>query len=227
MKIIKSNKKALVVGSTGLIGRHLVEALIENDSYCKVVLITRRPLDIKNSKVVNEVVDFSNLNRCRSIFRGDDLFICIGTTMAKAGSKSAFLKVDFTIPVIVANLAFQNGVDQCLLVSAAGADKNSIVFYNKVKGELEFELKQIGFWGLHIFQPSILLGEREELRIGERFGQLIGRGLNKWTGDMMGAFKAVEAVDVAEAMMKTAQRLEPGIYTYPSHIIEKISKGEI
>ncbi|MBK8564351.1 MAG: NAD(P)H-binding protein [Saprospiraceae bacterium] len=181
MEIAKDNKTALVFGATGLIGSHVVNFLLLHPAYTKVVVFVRRPMEVEHEKLVQHVVNFDKPETFHQLVKGDDLFCCLGTTMAKAGSKEAFYKVDFTYAFEAAQLAKRNGVGQYLLVSSVGADPNSRFFYSKVKGELEVMVKTLGFWGLHIFQPSVLLGERNENRFGEQLAGKIGSIFDRLT----------------------------------------------
>ncbi|MCB0662089.1 MAG: hypothetical protein KDC24_05080, partial [Saprospiraceae bacterium] len=148
----------------------------------------------------------------------------IGTTMAKAGSKEAFYKVDFEYNYNVAQLAEANKVNQCLLVSSVGADEDSIFFYSEVKGKLEKAIKELSFWSIHIFQPSLLLGERNENRWGEEAAGVLGRIINKFTGGLLNKYKPVEADVVAQAMVEAAQQLKPGVHVYPSHYLQSLAE---
>jgi len=226
MKFTKTNKTALVAGATGLVGSELLTLLLADDIYVKVIILTRRKLNLAHPKLEIQLVDFDHLGKHRDIIKCDDLFLCLGTTMKKAGSRDAFIRVDYTIPMIIANIAYQNGAKQVLLVSSVGAQADSYIFYNKVKGQLEDDLKDINYWAIHIFQPSLLLGLRQEDRMLEGLGQFAAWRINKVAGGILGSYKAVTGRHVATAMIKRAQHMEEGIYTYPSHIIERIAKEQ-
>ncbi len=223
MEIAKNNKTALVFGATGLIGSHVVNFLLLHPAYSKVMVFVRRPMNVEHPKLVQHVVNFDKPESFHQLVKGDDLFCCLGTTMAKAGSKEAFYKVDFTYAFEAAQLGKRNGVGQFLLVSSVGADPNSRFFYSKVKGELEVMVKTLGFWGLHIFQPSVLLGERNENRFGEQLAGKIGSIFDKLTGGMLTKYRPIEADVVAKAMVSAAQGLKPGTHVYPSHWLQKLA----
>jgi len=224
MKFTKQHKTALVAGATGLVGSELVNLLLESTIYNRVIILVRRPIEKSHPKLEVHQVDFDHLSKYRDQIQCDDLFLCLGTTMKKAGSREAFIKVDYTFPMIIANIAAQNGAKQCLLVSSVGAQADSYIFYNKVKGQMEDDLKEVNYWAIHIFQPSLLLGIRKEDRLLEGLGQFAAWRINKVAGNMMKSYKAVTGRHVAKAMIRRAQHMEEGIYTYPSHIIEKIAK---
>ena len=222
MEIQKANKTALVLGATGMVGGFVVQLLLENEAYTKVIALTRRPLSIKHPKLQNAIVDFEQLTDYQSLMKGDDLFLCLGTTIKKAGSQAAFMRVDYDYQLQVAQMAKANGVNQVLLCSAVDADSGSRIFYNKVKGQLEDALKGMGFWAVHIFQPSILLGARNENRFGEKIAQMVGRFLDKIVGGLLAKYRPVEGATVARAMVHAAQILRVGVCVYPSDELSKI-----
>lgn len=226
MEISKSKKTALVFGASGLVGSHLIQELAVHDSYQKVYSFGRRKLDLENDKIEEIIIDFDNMSEFGHLIKGDDIFICLGTTIKSAGSQEAFRKVDFDYIFQSAQIAAQNGANQLLLVSSTGADVNSSVFYNKVKGEIEEAVKQLPFWSVKIFQPSILLGSRNENRFAEAIGQSIGRFLNRFTSDLFDLYQPVEAENVARAMLIAAQGLEEGVKVYQSHVIKKMGKPQ-
>ncbi len=226
MKISKNNKTALVFGASGLVGGHLLEELAKSENYKKVYSFGRRKLGVDDGKIEEIVIDFNNMSDSGHLIKGDDIFICLGTTIKAAGSQEAFRRVDFEYIYHAAQIAAQNGTNQLLLISSAGADANSSVFYNKVKGETEEAVKLLPFWSVKIFQPSLLLGKREDRRPAEAIGQSIGRFLNKFTTDLFDLYQPVEAENVAKAMLIAAQGIEGGEKVYPSHIIKKMGERQ-
>jgi uncharacterized protein YbjT (DUF2867 family) len=229
MQISKDKKTALLFGATGLVGGHALEFLLLHPAYDKVIAFVRKPLQQSHEKLVQQVIDFDKPDTWGHLVKGDDLFCCLGTTMAKAGSKAAFFKVDFTYPMQAAHFALQNKVHQYLLVSSVGADTESLFFYSKVKGQLEEALQKLDFWSIHIFRPSLLLGERNENRFGEEVAGKIGKLIDRFTGGLLTKYKPIEADVVAKAMVAAAQGLEPGTHVYPSHWLqqeaEKVDKA--
>jgi uncharacterized protein YbjT (DUF2867 family) len=223
MEIAKDNKTALVFGASGLIGGHVVNFLLLHPAYAKVVVFVRKPMDLEHVKLAQHVVDFDQPASFKQLVKGDDLFCCLGTTMAKAGSKEAFYKVDFTYGFEAAQMGKLNGVGQYMLVSSVGADPNSRFFYSKVKGELEAAVRSLGFWALHIFQPSVLLGERNENRFGEQLAGKIGSIFDRLTGGLLTKYRPIEADVVAKAMVSAAQGLKPGCHVYPSHWLQGLA----
>lgn len=167
------NKTAIVIGATGLIGKALVDKLTESEHIEKVITITRSPVVHSSSKVVSQIVDFDQLENYASYFKGDYLFSCLGTTLKQAGTITAQRKVDLDYQLKAAQLAANNGVDHYLLVSSSGANKKSKNNYLKMKGELEEQIKGLSFKHISIFQPSLLLGQRNTFRLGEKIGSWV------------------------------------------------------
>ncbi|MCB0704584.1 MAG: NAD(P)H-binding protein [Saprospiraceae bacterium] len=217
MEILVNKKTALVFGASGLVGSQLTQQLLDHPAYTTVRIFVRHQLDITHPKLDQQLIDFNNPVSFEDHIKGNDLFLCLGTTMAKAGSREAFYKVDFTYAYQAAQAAVNNGVNQLLLVSAVGADSNSLFYYSRVKGELEEAVKKLPFWAIHILQPSVLLGDRKENRIGERIGARLSLGAHRLSGGRLGKYEPVEAAVVAGAMIQSAQQLQSGQFTIPSH----------
>jgi len=226
MEISKNNKTALVFGGSGLVGGHLLEELAQSGHYQKVKSFGRRKLDLNDSKIEEIVIDFDRMSDSGHLIKGDDIFICLGTTIKDAGSQEAFKRVDFEYVYQAAQIAIQNGANQLLLISSTGADANSSIFYNKVKGEIEEAVKKMPYWSVKIFQPSLLLGNRKKKRFTEEIGQSFGRLLNRFTTDLFDLYQPVEAENVARAMLIAAQGLEGGEIIYQSHVIKKMGEEQ-
>lgn len=166
-------RKAMVIGATGLVGELLVHSLLEHPAYSLVRVLVRRPLEPQHPKLEQHVVDWEQLESQDHLFDGiDDLYCCLGTTIKKAGSQDNFRQVDYHYPVRAATIAKQHGVSQMLVISSMGASADSRVFYSRTKGEMEDALSDIGFPSLHIFRPSLILGDRNEKRFGEQMVRL-------------------------------------------------------
>lgn len=218
-----SKKSALIVGATGLTGSELVKTLLDHPAYNKVTIFVRRPLDIQNPKLEQVRVDFNNLDKYKKHFEVEDVFCCLGTTIKKAGSQKAFRRVDYEIPVAFARLAKSAGAKNFLVISAMGADSRSNVFYSRVKGQLEDSLKKMDFLALHIFRPSLLLGDRKEFRLGEKAASLIAPVFSPLLRGGMAKFKPIHAEQVAQAMCAAAQTDNEGIHVHPSDQIAEMA----
>ncbi len=197
------NKTAIIIGATGLIGSSLVRQLLVNENFSTVKIFTRRSVGINHPKIEEHLVDFDQINDWQDQLTGDVLFSTMGTTIRKAGSKVAQYKIDYTYQLDTAVAAANNGVESYCLVSSAGANLKSSVFYSKMKGELDEAVKELGFKHISIFRPSILAGERKESRMGEKIGLVLARIFTKIPG--LRKYKPIQGAIVAAAMIKISE----------------------
>ena len=166
-------KTALLFGSSGLVGGHLLQELLTSNNYKKIKLFIRSNLNINDQKVEIINVDFKNLDKNRNDINGDDCFFCIGTTNKNTPDKNEYRRVEFNIPVDIANIAKSNSIKSFIYVSSGYANPKSSGAYLRNKGDVEEELKKLNFDNLKIMRPSFLLGNRKEQRIGEKIGIVI------------------------------------------------------
>ena len=159
--------KALIIGATGATGECLVSELLADEAYQHVVIFVRRPTGRKHVKLVEHVVDMSKPESFADLLHGDVFFSCLGTTLKAAGSKENQWKIDFEIPAKFAEIAQQNKVSTCVIVSAYGASRDSRIFYSRMKGELEERIVGLAFNQTVIFKPGILKRPGSD-RIGEK-----------------------------------------------------------
>ena len=218
-------KTALIAGATGLVGGHLLDLLLEDDHYAQVKVLSRRSLGGDDGKLKEIIIeDFDNLENNIKNLKADDYFCCLGTTIKKAGSKKAFKKVDFEYPVSLAAIARENVADSYHIISAMGADPKSLIFYNKVKGEVEAAIKAMKINKAFIYRPSFIEGERAEKRAGEKAALWFA---DKFDFLFSGPFKkyaAVHAKKIAKAMIITAKNETEKFKIIQSDEIEKIGK---
>jgi len=204
-------KTALIAGATGLVGSHLLPLLLSGDRYEKVIAITRKPLP-EHPRLEQVTIDMSDPS-AYTTFKADDVYCCLGTTIAVAGSKENFRKVDFVYPSVMARALLSHGANQYMLVSALGANKASAIFYNRIKGEVEEAVQAAGYRTVHIFRPSLLLGDRVEKRSGEDaakvFYKIFGWLIPK-------KYKGIEGIKVAKAMYTCASREQTGSHIHDS-----------
>ncbi|WP_157986302.1 NAD(P)H-binding protein [Chitinophaga alhagiae] len=204
-------KTAIVTGASGLIGNLLVQALLQDGTFDRVRAIVRKPLLLEHPRLENAVVSFEDTGALEKALQGDVLFCCIGTTIKTAGSQAVFAAVDFGIPVNTGRIALQNGVSQYHLVSAVGANARSSNFYLRTKGQTEDALIQMGFPSLFIYRPSLLLGNRKEVRFGEQVAQVLMPAFNFFMKGRLRKYKPVKAETVAAAMIAHAKTGEKGV----------------
>lgn len=215
-------RNALIAGASGLVGGHCLRLLLESDRYSQVISIGRRDLPLIHPKLDQQVIDFDRLGSYTRELVADDIYCCLGTTIKQAGSKEAFYKVDFTYVTQLAKITAGKNATQFLVVSATGADAKSFIFYNQVKGKMEQDVKEQGFNDVHIFQPSLLLGEREEERTGEELATRIMKPLSSLMVGPLRKYKPIEAETVARAMVYAASQDQEGIYTRASDEIASL-----
>lgn len=165
-------KKAIILGATGLTGGILLQLLLDDDTYAKVILFSRNTAGIKHPKVEEHLVDLLELEKYKNEFRADVVFCCVGTTKSKTPDEEKYRTIDYGIPVAAAQLSKQNGINTFMVISALGADPNSNIFYNKTKGQMERDVLVEKIPNTYILQPSLIGGRRNEKRIGERIAQI-------------------------------------------------------
>jgi uncharacterized protein YbjT (DUF2867 family) len=215
------NKSAIIIGASGLIGSQLVHLLLDNSDYASISILVRKPLAIVHPKLKVQVVDFNQPLSFQSLIVGDELFICVGSTIKKAGSQAAFKAIDYEMPLQIARFASQNNMQRLLLVSALGANAHSRIFYSRIKGELEQALEKLPFKAVYFMQPSLLLGNRTENRPLEKISQFIMTHLNFLFAGPLYDYKAIPAYQVAKAMIRAAQLGQTGVFKWKSYELFK------
>jgi uncharacterized protein YbjT (DUF2867 family) len=186
-------------------------------------------LPTEHPKLEQLIIDFDKLPQRTEFVSVQDVYCCLGTTMKKAGSKEAFRKVDYTYPFNLAKLAAEKGASQFMLISALGANKGSLFFYNRVKGEVEEAISKISqYSAVHIFRPSLLLGDRNENRTGEKVGEVAMRILKPIMLGPLKNIRPIKAKTVAQGMFAAAQSGQRGVHLYPTSQIKELArKGEL
>ena len=195
-------KTALVFGSSGLIGGHLLNELIQNDNYSKIKLFVRSDHGSNDSKTEIIKTDFNNLENHKEDIKGDDCFFCIGTTKQNSPDKNEYKRVELDVPKKIAQIAKSNLVNSFVFVSSGYADSNSSGDYLKFKGLVEEELKRLSFSKLGIMRPSFLMGDRKEKRVGEKVGIFIFKLLSPLFLGPLKKMKPIHSKKVAKAMIK-------------------------
>ena len=210
--VVATPRTALLAGATGLVGRALLSLLLASRHYRSVhVLLRRTPPDIKASaKLKIHQVDFARLPAAFPTV--DDVFIALGTTIKLAGSEAAFRQVDFDFVVNVARAAKAAGAKRLAVVSALGADAKSRIFYNRVKGEMEAAIAQLGYESVVIAQPSMLLGDRAALGQPARSSEIWAARLLAPLGWIMPkGVRPIPARAVASALLAAILATKPGV----------------
>ena len=198
-------KTAIVFGSTGLIGGHLVNQLIQDNYYTKIKIFVRSQTSINNEKVEVINIDFNNLGNHKTEITGDDCFFCIGTTKQNSPDKNDYQKVELDIPKEIAQIAKANSVKSFIFISSIYANPNSSGNYVKFKGLVEEELKRLNFSKLGILRPSFLMGKRKENRVGEKIGIFAFSALSPLLFGPFKKMRPISSENVAKAMIKIAK----------------------
>jgi uncharacterized protein YbjT (DUF2867 family) len=218
-------RTAVVLGATGLVGRHLLDQLLGDDAWQRVTVVARRPSGRTHPKLAERIVDFERLDGAADAFAADDAFCCLGTTIRQAGSQEAFSRIDHDYVVTSAKLARRMGARRFLLVTALGADPDSRIFYNRVKGEAERDVTALGFDGVALLRPSLLLGDRADRRIAETIGQKVAPLLSPLMVGPLRKYRALPGAAVARAMVRLAKEGFTGVRIVESDEIARLASG--
>lgn len=205
-------KTVSVIGATGMVGSALVKLLLADNSFSNIIVFSRRSLPMQHEKLRVHIIDFNKPDTWQHLVQGDVLFSALGTTLKQAGSKEAQYKIDYAYQLDFAKAASLNRVATYVLVSSASANPDSKIFYTRMKGELERDVKTLPFKNITIIQPSLLVGKRNEKRIGEKIGYHILHFFNA-----IGTFKKyrpIGAETVAKAMINASMKSISGIHIY-------------
>ena len=197
-------KTALVFGSSGLVGGHLVNQLILNSNYSKIKIFVRSKIELINPKIEIIETDFNDLEKYRNDITGEDCFFCIGTTRKNSPNKNEYERIELNIPRQIAQIAKSNSIKSFFFVSSGYADPKSSRDYLKFKGLVEQEIKNQNFDKIGIMRPSFLLGNRKEKRIGEKFGIILFKFLTPILVGPLRKMRPIRAEIVAKAMVKLA-----------------------
>ncbi|MGH8611717.1 MAG: hypothetical protein ACREYF_06665 [Gammaproteobacteria bacterium] len=213
-------------GATGLVGGECLRLLLEDPGFSRVVTFTRRALASPlaevagSSKLEHHVVDFDHLERRTGALAVDQIICALGTTLRKAGSQQEFRRVDFDYPLAIARIGLAHGSHHFLLVSALGANTGSRIFYSRVKGELEVAIRALPFRSHTTVRPSLLLGPREEFRLGEKIAERLAFLMPE-------KYKPISAIAVAHALVVAAREDRPGTRIIESAEIRMLAAHSI
>ncbi|TXK80998.1 oxidoreductase [Paenibacillus sp. N3.4] len=222
-------KTAIVAGGTGLVGHELIQLLLQDRIYEKVIAIVRTNIPtaglVGHEKLVQWTTDYRHLESVidPSVVEHSHVFCTLGTTIKKAGTQEQFRKVDFEYPMELGEIALKYGADAFVIVTAMGANRQSSIFYNKVKGEVEEGLRGLGLPSLSILRPSLILGDRREVRIGERMGSAVSRFLAPLMIGGLRTYRPIHARTIANGLIKAAQSGVTGVRVLTSAEIAKLS----
>jgi uncharacterized protein YbjT (DUF2867 family) len=205
-------KTAVIIGATGLVGNNLVQLLLHDDRFFKIIVFVRKSLQLQDNKLEEHIIDFDKPESWMHQVQGDILFSALGTTIKQAGSQDNQYKIDFTYQYTFAQAAARNQIPTYVLVSAAGARPDAKMFYSRMKGELERSVKTLPFKSINIIRPGLLHGARKEERFGESIAFKVLSAVNS-----IGLFKQYRPINgktVAAALRNAGLQAQPGVHNY-------------
>lgn len=216
-------KTAIILGATGLTGGRLLELLLNDSRYAKIKLFSRSSVGITDPKIEEYLGDMFNLEDYKDDFKGDEVFCCIGTTKSKTPNKDFYKKIDFGIPKSAALLAKSNTINTFIVISALGANANSSIFYNRIKGQMEEAVLEAHIPKTYILRPSLIGGKREEKRIGEWIFKQLMRVANLVMAGPLKKYKTIHPRTIAKAMVWLANN-DFKENRIPSDVIQEIAQ---
>ncbi len=215
----------LILGATGLVGGCVLQLAVDEKYFSKITILSRRQIRYMNGipNFEQHITDFSNDGELRKIVQAETVVCAIGTTINKAGSKENFYKTDHDLPLKLAKIAKENGTKNFILVSSIGASEKSRIFYSRVKGELERDVKELGFESLVILRPSLLLGKRMDNRPKEFMGKIFSVPFSALLPDK---YKPIKASQLARKIVFLAKSPLNGIKIYEGRDLYLISSND-
>ena len=207
-------KTAIILGITGITGKLLAQSILADATYDKLISFHRRKSGLEHPKLEEQVVDLFELKKQKDAFKADVVFCCIGTTQSKTEDKEQYKAIDYGIPLAAARLCKENGIPKFIVISALGADPDSRVFYNKVKGEMERDILALNLPEAYFLEPALLAADRDEKRTAE---QLAIKAFKVFNWFLVGPLKKYQSIK-PEALVIAMKKL--AVSTYPDARIE-------
>lgn len=217
------SNKAVIAGASGLVGSKLLNLLLREPYYDEVLILVRKELPVSHKKLVQLVIDFDRLDDHAAAITGHALFCCLGSTIKKTPDRALYHKIDHDYPLKLAQLAKQNDMEQYHLVSSIGANRQSSNFYTRMKGETETDIEKVGMKCLHIYQPSFLVGVRNESRPRERFFVGLMKLIDPLLTGNLKKYKSISAGTVARAMFNESIKKQEGVFVHTSDKIKLLA----
>lgn len=210
-----------LVGATGLVGSEVLKQLYSEDKVTKIHILTRKKIGIQSPKVVNYVIDFANDEDLKNSIHGNAIICCVGTTKAKTPDVKEYEKIDRDIPIRLAKIGKENGIEQFHLISAIGANKQAKINYNRIKGEAEEGVLAVGIPKTHVYRPGMLIGKRNESRPGEFIAQKLSFLFDFFMLGSMKKYHSVKADYLARKVVENCLSNKKGhsseIHYFPFH----------
>ncbi|MCX7546523.1 NAD(P)H-binding protein [Xanthomarina sp. F1114] len=217
-------KTAIILGATGLTGGLLLEQLLIDSRYEKIILFSRRTCGLKHNKIEEHLVDLLDLTSHKNLFLADEVYCCIGSTNAKTPNEEQYLEIDYGIPVIAAQLCKENNIQTFIVISALGANSKSKMFYNRTKGRMEEAVLREKITNTYILQPALIGGDRSEKRFGESVAKLVMKMVNPFLFGSLSKYKSIHPINIVKCMVFLANNLYPTV-RIPSDEIRKIANN--
>ena len=195
------DKTAIILGASGLSGGNVLQLLLKDTRYSKIKIFSRTRLGLQHPKVEEHIGDLLKLYEFKAQFTADEVFCCVGTTKAKTPDPKVYRSIDYGIPVSAATLCRANNIGTFLVISALGANANSNITYNSLKGEMEEAVIDLGLPKTHILQPSLIAGKRKEKRWGEWVAKQLMKVLNLVMVGPLGKYRSIHPESIAKAMV--------------------------
>jgi uncharacterized protein YbjT (DUF2867 family) len=207
-------KKAILFGATGFIGSHLLQELLNNSDYEQVTIVVRKNQNITHPKLKTLIGDFHSMPQLKENIITDEIFIALGTTKKQTPNQKEYYQIDHDYPVLAAKTAKENGAKSVFVVTAIGANATSAIPYIKTKGELERDIIALDFEHTHIFEPSMIVGNRKENRPGEKIFIKIFAVINPLLIGKLNKYKGIDGKDIAKAMNNAAKNQSEKVKIY-------------
>lgn len=218
-------KTAIILGASGLTGSFLLQKLIEDDRYEHIKLFSRSKIDGLPKKVTQFIGDLLKLEQFKTDFTADEVYCCIGTTLRKTPNKTVYKQIDYGIPVTAAKMSKDHNIASFLVISAMGANIKSKVFYNKTKGEMEYDVLQQHIKNTYILRPSLIGGQRNERRILEKIGLVVFKVIQPLFIGKLKPYKIINAETIAQAMLNLANNTNTTEVIITSDTIKNTAKN--
>lgn len=205
-------KRAVLVGATGLVGNALLHECIQDSRISEIRIFVRREIEGLPKKVIQIITDFSNFGKLKEHVIGDVLYCCVGTTRKKTPDQNDYRNIDYGINIGMAKLAKENGISTVHLISAIGASTSARIFYSKLKGEIEVALSALKFTNAYIYQPSILIGSRTESRPMEYLSQKLCPFFDLFMIGKLNDYHSISAKTIAQCIHRNLGNEKEGYH---------------
>jgi len=218
------NKKAILLGASGITGNSLLLHLLENRNFSDILIVVRRELRIQHPKLKQLIIDFDRMNDYRSQISGDTVFCCLGSTKAKTPDENEYRKIDCEYPAQLGSIALENGAESFHLVSFIKANKNASNLYMRIKGISEEYIRAIAFPAIHIYRPMLFDTPRNDKHFKESFINLLMQGINPILLGGLRKYRSIKVEHIARAMIRCSLEDQKGVFIHDSGEIQLLSR---